>query len=206
MIIAIDGPAGSGKSTVAKLVARRLGFHYLDTGAMYRAVAYRALSTGRSLADEDAVASVAATRRDRVRPRAGRSRCRASSPSPGSTSPRRFARLRSTTPSARSRGMPRVREAMVAQQRHLGPGERHRRRGPRHRHRRLPRRRTQGLPHRDARGARSSAGRPAGGRQASSSTPPVCKMRSCAETRPTRAVTTRRWLRPATRSSSTPPA
>jgi cytidylate kinase len=44
MIIAIDGPAGSGKSTVAKLVARKLGFAYLDTGAMYRAVAWRALA------------------------------------------------------------------------------------------------------------------------------------------------------------------
>ena len=43
MIIAIDGPAGSGKSTIAKLVARELGFSYLDTGAMYRAVAWRAL-------------------------------------------------------------------------------------------------------------------------------------------------------------------
>ena len=41
MIIAIDGPAGSGKSTVAKLVAKKLGFFYLDTGAMYRAVAYK---------------------------------------------------------------------------------------------------------------------------------------------------------------------
>ncbi|MDR0350438.1 MAG: (d)CMP kinase [Coriobacteriales bacterium] len=43
MIIAIDGPAGSGKSTVARLVARELGFAYLDTGAMYRSVAWRAL-------------------------------------------------------------------------------------------------------------------------------------------------------------------
>ena len=41
MIIAIDGPAGSGKSTTARAVARRLGFFYLDTGAMYRAVALR---------------------------------------------------------------------------------------------------------------------------------------------------------------------
>jgi len=46
MIIAIDGPAGSGKSTLAKLLATELGFHYLDTGAMYRAVAYRALQEG----------------------------------------------------------------------------------------------------------------------------------------------------------------
>ncbi len=44
MIIAIDGPAASGKSTVARAVARRLGFRYLDTGAMYRAVAAEAIS------------------------------------------------------------------------------------------------------------------------------------------------------------------
>lgn len=43
LIIAIDGPAGSGKSTSAKLVAQRLGFLYIDTGAMYRAVTYLAL-------------------------------------------------------------------------------------------------------------------------------------------------------------------
>ncbi len=46
MIIAIDGPAGSGKSTAAKLLAVRLGSHYLDTGAMYRAIALKALRTG----------------------------------------------------------------------------------------------------------------------------------------------------------------
>lgn len=40
VIVAIDGPAGSGKSTTARLLAERLGYHYLDTGAMYRAVAY----------------------------------------------------------------------------------------------------------------------------------------------------------------------
>jgi cytidylate kinase len=42
-LIAIDGPAGSGKSTVARAVARRLGVDHLDTGAMYRAVAYASL-------------------------------------------------------------------------------------------------------------------------------------------------------------------
>jgi CMP/dCMP kinase len=42
MVIAIDGPAGAGKSSVARAAAERLGFTYLDTGAMYRAVAYRA--------------------------------------------------------------------------------------------------------------------------------------------------------------------
>lgn len=62
MIIAIDGPAGSGKSTVAKLVAARLGFHYLDTGAMYRAVAVSALEDGVELSDEAALARIAAER------------------------------------------------------------------------------------------------------------------------------------------------
>jgi CMP/dCMP kinase len=59
MIIAIDGPAGSGKSSVAKALAGRLGFRYLDTGAMYRAVAYRALTQGLALTDERRVAAIA---------------------------------------------------------------------------------------------------------------------------------------------------
>ncbi|RMF59436.1 MAG: (d)CMP kinase [Bacteroidetes bacterium] len=46
MVIAIDGPAGSGKSTTARLLARRLGYVYIDTGAMYRAVALAALEAG----------------------------------------------------------------------------------------------------------------------------------------------------------------
>jgi len=59
MIIAIDGPGASGKSTVAQAVARRLGIHYLDTGAMYRAVAARALELGIPLDDEVALISLA---------------------------------------------------------------------------------------------------------------------------------------------------
>jgi len=47
LIIAIDGPAGSGKSTVAKLVAERLGYLYIDTGAMYRGITYKALRAER---------------------------------------------------------------------------------------------------------------------------------------------------------------
>ena len=46
MIIAIDGPAGSGKSTIAKLIAEDLGLVYLDTGAMYRLVTLKALNEG----------------------------------------------------------------------------------------------------------------------------------------------------------------
>ncbi|MCL2882606.1 MAG: (d)CMP kinase [Coriobacteriia bacterium] len=59
MIIAIDGPAGSGKSTVARRIAELLGFHYLDTGAMYRAVTVAALKRGIGLEDESALAGLA---------------------------------------------------------------------------------------------------------------------------------------------------
>jgi cytidylate kinase len=58
-LIAIDGPAGSGKSTVAKAVAARLGLDYLDTGAMYRAVAYAAICRGIDPDDADRVAQLA---------------------------------------------------------------------------------------------------------------------------------------------------
>jgi len=59
-VIAIDGPAGSGKSTVARTVAERLELPYLDTGAMYRAVAFAALRRGIDPADELPVARLAA--------------------------------------------------------------------------------------------------------------------------------------------------
>jgi cytidylate kinase len=52
MVVAIDGPAGAGKSTVARALAHALGFTYLDSGAMYRAVALQALRSGRPAADE----------------------------------------------------------------------------------------------------------------------------------------------------------
>ena len=55
MIIAIDGPAGSGKSTVAKFIAKRLNYRYIDTGSMYRAVAWSAEKKDIDLSDENAV-------------------------------------------------------------------------------------------------------------------------------------------------------
>ena len=59
MVIAIDGPAGSGKSTVAKAVATRLGLDYLDTGAMYRSVAFAALRGGVDPEDAEVVSNLA---------------------------------------------------------------------------------------------------------------------------------------------------
>jgi cytidylate kinase len=59
MIVAIDGPAGAGKSTVARALAERLGFRYLDTGAMYRAVTWLAMQRGVDLGDGDALGELA---------------------------------------------------------------------------------------------------------------------------------------------------
>ncbi len=59
MIITLDGPAGSGKSTVARKIAARLQIAYLDTGAMYRAVAWKCLQEGVDLADHDGIIEIA---------------------------------------------------------------------------------------------------------------------------------------------------
>ncbi len=61
MIIAIDGPSGAGKSTVAKAVAKKLGFSCLDTGAMYRAIAWQAVADGVPFDDDAALGQVART-------------------------------------------------------------------------------------------------------------------------------------------------
>lgn len=58
-VIAIDGPAGAGKSTIARALAKRLGLQYLDTGAMYRAITFAALGRGVSLDDTVAVGALA---------------------------------------------------------------------------------------------------------------------------------------------------
>ena len=74
LIIAIDGPAASGKSTTAKLVASRLGYLHVDTGAMYRAMTLKVLEKGIDPQDAKAVALVARTTRIRLAPKDGGSR------------------------------------------------------------------------------------------------------------------------------------
>ncbi|NTW27952.1 MAG: (d)CMP kinase [Coriobacteriia bacterium] len=117
MIIAIDGPAGSGKSTVAKRVAAQLGFCYLDTGAMYRAVAVRALDEGIALADEGAVTRLA--RRDSIEFVPERGSCASKVLIAGTdvTSAIRMPRIDEAV-SVVAR-IPHVREALVDQQREL---------------------------------------------------------------------------------------
>ncbi|MFJ8458516.1 (d)CMP kinase [Lysinibacillus xylanilyticus] len=66
--IAIDGPAGAGKSTIAKIVAEALGFTYIDTGAMYRAVTYKALQQNIYLDDEEKLAEMLASSTIELKP------------------------------------------------------------------------------------------------------------------------------------------
>ena len=68
MIITIDGPAGAGKSSAAKELARRLGFEFLDTGAMYRAVALAGMRAGIDLRDQEALARLLPTLRMELPP------------------------------------------------------------------------------------------------------------------------------------------
>src|SRR5271166_1710966 len=68
MIVTIDGPAGAGKSSAARSLARRLGFEFLDTGAMYRAVTLAGLRAGIDLADQVALEKLVRGLRLEVRP------------------------------------------------------------------------------------------------------------------------------------------
>lgn len=68
IVLAIDGPAGAGKSTVAELLAQALGYFYFDTGALYRAVSVRCLNEGVDLSDEDRLARLVGEIDIQVRP------------------------------------------------------------------------------------------------------------------------------------------
>lgn len=73
-VVAIDGPAGSGKSTVACLVAKRLSFMYVDTGAMYRALTLKALKEGISFSDGEALTRMAESSRIEFRQEGAKNR------------------------------------------------------------------------------------------------------------------------------------
>ena len=113
MIVAIDGPAGAGKSTVARRLAERLGFRYLDTGAMYRALTWLALDRGLDLEDTDELVTLA-----RANPVAFRDADRVYIAGHDVTRPIREPRIDRAVPVV-ARQQP-VREVMRERQRELG--------------------------------------------------------------------------------------
>jgi len=115
--IAIDGPAGAGKSTVARLLARRLGYLYVDSGAMYRAVAYKTRLAGVEPADSDAIAALARSIRITFVPTEGEEQrvCLDEDDITHAIRTPEIASLASVVSA-----IPGVRTALVTQQQHLG--------------------------------------------------------------------------------------
>ena len=148
LVIAIDGPSGAGKGTVARAIAGALGYRHVDSGAMYRAVGWKALHDGVPLDDEAAVTALAERRAHRRRQHARDDRRRrrdARDPHAGNRSRRRGRR----PAAARA---PRARRAAAAD----GRGRRDRDGRARHRHGGVPRRRRQAVPGCVAGGARAA--------------------------------------------------
>lgn len=115
IVVAIDGPAGAGKSTIAKLAAERLGYAYIDTGAMYRSVAWRFLQTGQPF-DEAFISQLANTMVIQFRPEARVNRVFVDGQEV--TDVIRSAEV--TANVSRVAAIGAVREAMVEQQRRMG--------------------------------------------------------------------------------------
>lgn len=115
IVVAIDGPAGAGKSTIAKLVAEKLGYAYIDTGAMYRSVALKFLQTGKDF-DEAFISQLAQTMIIEFKPEASVNRVFVDGVEV--TDAIRSAEV--TANVSRVAAIGDVREAMVAQQRRMG--------------------------------------------------------------------------------------
>jgi cytidylate kinase len=116
MIVTIDGPAGSGKSTVAQRLAGRLGIAYLDTGAMYRAIALKALRQNVGLADSEALTALARGTQIRFEPAERGQRVLLDGADVSDAI--RTMQVNEATPYVAR--VPKVREALVLQQRQLG--------------------------------------------------------------------------------------
>jgi cytidylate kinase len=112
MIIAIDGPSGAGKGTLARRVAAELNYRHVDTGAMYRAVAWKALHDGLPLDDEHAIAQLA----ERAALDSGNGRVVID----GHDVTREIRTPEIDRAAARVARLPRVREVLVSRQRRLG--------------------------------------------------------------------------------------
>jgi len=116
LVIAIDGPAGAGKSTLAARLAQKLGYVNLESGAMYRALALKALACGVDLGDEGLLLALAEGSRIELRPESDGNRVLLD----GSDVSERIREPDVTDAASRLSVHPRVRQWMVARQRELG--------------------------------------------------------------------------------------